>query len=127
MNTNNEGTEGGDKAGEILRRVFVKMVEEKGVPEGEREGEVERLVELYETKVRHEVLGALSLDKLKEVEALLDKEEFGEGELEEIIKGAGVKFESVADKVIREIRKDYLGEVAEDMENEGVEESKWND
>ncbi len=111
MNTNND--EQGEKN---IQEVVAWMVKEKGIPEDERATEEERVRELLETKTRSEILRALPTEQLRELNELLDDEDFDEEKLDEIVESAGLKLEDLAEQALKELEAEYLGETEAEEE-----------
>ena len=100
------------------------MARRKGVGGSEIGKEVQRIYELLQERMLDEVLAALPTERLKELENELQEEEFSEEMFEKIVMEANIKPESVAGKVLKEFRKEYLGDEAEadDLEKQESEE-----
>ena len=100
MNTNNDN--GGEKD---IQELVAWMVKEKGISEEERKIEEGKLREELEVKVQQAIIHELPVESLKEMNELLDREDFSEEEFDDIIE--------VAKKVLDEFAKEYLGETEE--------------
>ncbi|MBQ3430971.1 hypothetical protein IJG20_02650 [Candidatus Saccharibacteria bacterium] len=103
---------------EIVREAVFDLVKEKGVPEEEREQEIERIEKEIDKKMTDEILSALPTESLEELKAVLAKDDFSPEEFEEVVNKSGIKLESVAQKVLREVRNEYLGAEEEPGEEE---------
>lgn len=102
----------------VIEKMIERMVAEKGVPEEKVEAEIERINDVLNDRVMDEILTALPTETLKEIEGRAGDAEFSEEEFEKIVRGAGIKLESVAEKVMNDFREDYLGVDDEEMEEE---------
>ncbi|MBQ7802820.1 hypothetical protein IJ380_03130 [Candidatus Saccharibacteria bacterium] len=108
MNTNNDN--GGEKD---IQELVAWMVKEKGISEEERKIEEGKLREELEVKVQQAIIHELPVESLKEMNELLDREDFSEEEFDDIIEKSGIKTDEVAKKVLDEFAKEYLGETEE--------------
>lgn len=101
---------------EAVTQVIYSLVEEKGIPEDEREVEKVRIGRIIEERMMDEILSALPTDKLEELRDLIKNDNFPEEKFDEIIENSGVKLESVAKKVLEEFREEYIGPIDESEE-----------
>lgn len=103
MNTNNEGES-------KIRKVIHQMVLRKGVAETEREAEEGRVYDIVEAKIRDRIIRALPLEKLEELNRLLDDENFPEEKFDEIIESANLDLGEIAKQSLTEFLNEYLKE-----------------
>ena len=83
------------------------------ISEEERKIEEGKLREELEVKVQQAIIHELPVESLKEMNELLDREDFSEEEFDDIIEKSGIKTDEVAKKVLDEFAKEYLGETEE--------------
>ncbi|MBR3257319.1 hypothetical protein IKG02_03500 [Candidatus Saccharibacteria bacterium] len=95
----------------IISQAIEKMIDEKGVPLEEKQAEKERIERLLDERIIEEILHALPSDKLKEMKAVFDDENYTDDKVIEVIESSGVKLESVAGKVFEDFREEYIGGV----------------
>ena len=107
-----------EEGGEEKIREFVRgLVERNKVAEDEKETEEERLAKLVEDKIFEEILQALPEEDLDEIGGnIAETNDFPEEKLYAKMFENGIRPESIVDKVLREIEREYLG--VENVESE---------
>lgn len=103
---------------EIVSEAISTLVEERGVPEGRREEEKKRIEGVIDERMTDEILSALPTESLAELKKMLEKDEFSEEEFTKLIEDSGIKMESVAQKVLKEFREEYVGPLEEELGEE---------
>jgi len=107
-----------EQGGKVVREMIDRMIERKGVEPENREAERERIEGILDERVLDEILNALPLETLKEIDAKLDNEDFDDEEIMKMARESGIKLESVAEKVMNEFKVEYLGVEDDEIEEE---------
>ena len=97
--------------GEKVIDDFVEsLIERNKVPENEQEAERERLKKMISERIMDEALEALPDDDLEEIEETLNRgEEPTFDRWNSMLFMAGIRPESIKEKVFRDIEREYLG------------------
>ncbi|MBQ6147539.1 hypothetical protein IJI70_01720 [Candidatus Saccharibacteria bacterium] len=96
---------------ELARRFAKKLIEDKRAifKEGEKEAEIERIVEEVALLVNDRMIEELPDDRLAELYLSLDEEEkISQDKLNAIILGAKLDYEKITKEVLEKYREEYL-------------------